>query len=140
MALEVRNVRYELSESASLPTSRLPVVLVSDLNRDILELGYFVSRSSVIEVAIRQFLDRGSVRSAALKPSTGGQGLTAGRDRSNDRGVGYSATTSIRLSRPEKSVGLRVYNGRPRDKAVAAIRRSMARRPRALRPRAWTAA
>lgn len=43
----------------------LPAVLVAELDRDILDLGYFVSRSSVIEVAIRQFLDRGGVKSAA---------------------------------------------------------------------------
>jgi hypothetical protein len=43
----------------------LPAVLVAELDRDILELGYFVTRSSVIEVAIRQFLDHGGVRAAA---------------------------------------------------------------------------
>jgi metal-responsive CopG/Arc/MetJ family transcriptional regulator len=58
----------------------LPAVLVAELDRDILELGYYVSRSSVIEVAIRQFLDRGGVRSAALEPSTGKRGLIAWRD------------------------------------------------------------
>ena len=76
MTLVTRYVRYELSESASPSTSRLsngirridvtlPAVLVAELDHDILELGYYVSRSSVIEVAIRQFLDRGGVRSAA---------------------------------------------------------------------------
>ena len=43
----------------------LPAVLVAELDRNILDLGYFVSRSSVIEVAIRQFFDRGGVRDSA---------------------------------------------------------------------------
>jgi len=34
----------------------------AELGRDTLELGYFKSRSSVIEAAIRQFLDRGGVQ------------------------------------------------------------------------------
>lgn len=66
----------ELSETAHRPTSRLyrgirridvtlPAVLVAELDHDILDLGYFVSRSSVIEVAIRQFLERGGVKSGA---------------------------------------------------------------------------
>ena len=65
-----------MSEPDPFPTSRLnkglrridvtvPAALVAELDRDILELGYFVSRSSVVEVAIRQFLDRGGVREAA---------------------------------------------------------------------------
>jgi hypothetical protein len=76
MALETRYVRYEVSESGSLSTSRLyngirridvslPAVLVAELDRNILEFGYYVSRSSVIEVAIRQFLDRGGVTGPA---------------------------------------------------------------------------
>jgi metal-responsive CopG/Arc/MetJ family transcriptional regulator len=43
----------------------LPAVLVAELDIDIRELGYFVTRSSVIEVAIRRFLDQGGVRAAA---------------------------------------------------------------------------
>ena len=39
----------------------LPVELVVALDRNIAEFGYFVSRSSVIEVAIRQFLERGGI-------------------------------------------------------------------------------
>ena len=72
----MRYVAHEVLESSSSSTSRLrngirridvtlPAVLVAELDRDILELGYFVSRSSVIEVAIRQFLDRGGVSAAA---------------------------------------------------------------------------
>ena len=39
----------------------LPVELVVALDRNIAEFGYFVSLSSVIEVAIRQFLERGGI-------------------------------------------------------------------------------
>jgi metal-responsive CopG/Arc/MetJ family transcriptional regulator len=42
----------------------LPALLVAELDRDTLNLGFYVSRSHVIEVAIRQFLDRGGVLSA----------------------------------------------------------------------------
>lgn len=75
-SVQLRYVPHELPESSSSSTSRLrngirridvtlPAPLVAELDRDILELGYFGSRSSVIEVAIRQLLDRGGVRSAA---------------------------------------------------------------------------
>lgn len=43
----------------------LPAVLVTEFDQDIIQLGYYVGRSSVIEVAIRQFLDRGGVQSNA---------------------------------------------------------------------------
>ena len=39
----------------------LPVDVVVALDQDIKDFGYFVSRSSVIEVAIRQFLERGGI-------------------------------------------------------------------------------
>jgi metal-responsive CopG/Arc/MetJ family transcriptional regulator len=52
-------------EPTDRPTSRLykgirridvtlPAVLVAELDRDISELGYFVTRSSIIEVAIQR--------------------------------------------------------------------------------------
>jgi hypothetical protein len=47
----------------------LPVELVVALDRNIAEFGYFVSRSSVIEVAIRQFLERGGIAVPARGPS-----------------------------------------------------------------------
>jgi Arc/MetJ-type ribon-helix-helix transcriptional regulator len=47
----------------------LPVELVVALDRNIAEFGYFVSRSSVIEVAIRQFLERGGIAVPARHPS-----------------------------------------------------------------------
>jgi len=73
--LEIRYVE-DLVDSTSSPNSRLnkglrridvtlPAVLVAELDRNVGELEYFVTRSAVIEVAIRQFLDRGGVRSAA---------------------------------------------------------------------------
>lgn len=51
-----------MTQPSSFPTNRLrigirrinvtlPAVLVAEVDRDILEIGYFVSRSSVIEVA-----------------------------------------------------------------------------------------
>ena len=49
-------------------------------------------------------------------------------------------TISTMSDRPAKSAGLRVYRGRPAATAVAAMNRSTARRPRALRPAAPTAA
>jgi Arc/MetJ-type ribon-helix-helix transcriptional regulator len=39
----------------------LPVDVVVALDQNINDFGYFVSRSSVIEVAIRQFLERGGI-------------------------------------------------------------------------------
>ncbi|MGH8924475.1 MAG: ribbon-helix-helix domain-containing protein [Acidimicrobiia bacterium] len=45
----------------------LPVELVVALDRNIDEFGYFVSRSSVIEVAIRQFLERGGINGSQAK-------------------------------------------------------------------------
>ncbi|HKY46626.1 MAG TPA: ribbon-helix-helix protein, CopG family [Acidimicrobiia bacterium] len=50
----------------------LPVEVVVALDRNIAEFGYFISRSSVIEVAIRQFLERGGISGAspgALAPT-----------------------------------------------------------------------
>ena len=52
----------------------------------------------------------------------------------------YTVTTSTSFSRPRKSSGFRVYRGNSAAHAVAAIRRSTARAPRALRPLATTAA
>jgi hypothetical protein len=54
--------------------------------------------------------------------------------------VRYTATIATRSSRPRKSPGLRVYSGSSAASAVAAISRSTALEPRALRPRAMTAA
>jgi hypothetical protein len=58
--------------------------------------------------------------------------------------VARSATSTVRTSRsfvsPRKSSGLRVCSGKPSAMAVAAISRSIALRPRALRPLAVTAA
>ena len=48
--------------------------------------------------------------------------------------TGATATTSSKVSSPAKSAGFRVYRGSSAATAVAAIRRSTARRPRALRP------
>ena len=47
----------------------LPVEVVA-LDRNIAEFGYFVSRSSVIEVAIRQFLERGGIAVPDKQPPT----------------------------------------------------------------------
>ena len=52
----------------------------------------------------------------------------------------YTVTTSTSFSSPRKSSGFRVYRGNSAAHAVAAIRRSTARAPRALRPLATTAA
>ncbi|MGH2848108.1 MAG: class I SAM-dependent methyltransferase [Thermoleophilaceae bacterium] len=51
-----------------------------------------------------------------------------------------TAVTSSRGPRPSKSEGLRVSSGSSAASAVAAISRSMARRPRALRPAPATCA
>lgn len=51
----------------------------------------------------------------------------------------YRTTTSTRPSSGTKSSPLRVYSGRPAARAVAAMSRSTARPPRALRPVAMTA-
>lgn len=45
----------------------LPVEMVVALDRNIDEFGYFVSRSSVIEMAIRQFLERGGINGLRTK-------------------------------------------------------------------------
>ena len=53
---------------------------------------------------------------------------------------GHTAMTSSKPSRLRKSSALRVYSGSSRASAVAAMRRSTARAPRALRPATVTAA
>jgi len=40
----------------------LPIVLVAELDKNIAEFPYQVSRSAVVAVALREFLDRGGVR------------------------------------------------------------------------------
>jgi len=46
----------------------LPVGLVVELDLHITEFGYWISRSSVIEKAIRQFLDAGGIGSPTQEP------------------------------------------------------------------------
>src|SRR5262249_7332447 len=53
---------------------------------------------------------------------------------------GQTATISRMSESPAKSSGFRVKGGGPAARAVAAINKSPARRPRALRPAAPTAA
>jgi len=48
----------------------LPVEVVVALDRNIFEFGYFISRSNVIEVASRQFLERGGVAGPNPKATT----------------------------------------------------------------------
>ncbi len=60
--------------------------------------------------------------------------LVPARNRTRAQFAGASATMSMRLSVPRKSLGLRVYSGRLDASAVAAIKRSSDRAPRALRP------
>ena len=74
--------------------------------------------------------------------------LDADQDPSFDPNWGYgfscstrqTATISTRLANSTKSLGLQVYSGSSAASAVAAIRRSNARRPRAFRPATVTAA
>ncbi len=78
-----------------------------------------------------------STRSAPVQPAHSSQGSAVGPTTSeNDQ----TATISTRCSSALKSSGLRVYSGSPAALAVAAMRRSTARAPRALRPTAVTAA
>ena len=71
----------------------------------------------------------------------GGRSPSAGsRDRIGDHRETSMVTMWSRSVRSAKSAGLRVYSGKPAATAVAAISKSNARRPRALRPDAATAA
>ncbi len=67
-----------------------------------------------------------------------GEGCLHELDRQGSRG--QISNTSIRPSRCAKSSALRVQRGSPEADATAAINRSTARAPRALRPAAATAA
>jgi len=61
-------------------------------------------------------------------------------DNAGTAGADQTRWTSSSDSTPSKSSGLRVKSGRPAPSAVAAMSRSTARRPRALRPDPSTAA
>ena len=51
----------------------LPASLVAALDLNIADFPYFLTRSSVVEVAIKQFLDRGGVYgSIPIDPAPGG--------------------------------------------------------------------